>query len=330
MRAYRWTRRELNKLHRLYPTIPQRQVVQHFPGRTLKAIATKAKLLRISRRAQTNYRIWTPAEMAKLRSEYPDRPTKELAKEFRRPEMMVYHKAAAIGLVKSAKYMASPAACRLRRGDNVGAAFRFPPGHVPANKGLRRPGYGPGRMKETQFKKGQKPHTWKPIGSFRYFDGYLQKKMTDTGYTPRDWRMVHVMLWEQHHGKVPRNKFIVFKDRDKTNIKIENLEAITRRENMRRNTIHRWPREMKFANRMLNKLNRIVKEKTNGGDQTNSQNERLAESPVRRNRGGEGSKEGNLGRRDRARQGHRRGRANHPRKRKGGNLSPSRRPAGKK
>jgi len=42
---------------------------------------------------------------------------------------------------------------------------------VPANKGLRRPGYsvGRGRMQSTQFKKGQKPRHAKarmPAGTF--------------------------------------------------------------------------------------------------------------------------------------------------------------------
>jgi hypothetical protein len=49
-----------------------------------------------------------------------------------------------MGLRKSAEYLAGPEACRLQRGDSVGARTRFSAGHVPANKGLRRPGYFPG------------------------------------------------------------------------------------------------------------------------------------------------------------------------------------------
>jgi hypothetical protein len=85
---------------------------------------------------------------------------------------------------KSEAYLASPAACRLRRGDNIGAPYRFTKGHVPANKGLRRPGWGPGRMKETQFRKGERQgravKLYKPIGTERVSkDGYTERKIND-------------------------------------------------------------------------------------------------------------------------------------------------------
>jgi len=80
-----------------------------------------------------------------------------------------------MGLTKSAAYLASPAACRLRKGDNVGAARRFRPGHVPANKGLRRPGWSTGRMAETQFKKS---------GNATAFTRVFTKRL---GASPSDW-----------------------------------------------------------------------------------------------------------------------------------------------
>jgi hypothetical protein len=102
-------------------------------------------------------RHWSKAELERLRARYPHEPTQQLANALGRPLNTVYAKANQIGLVKTPEYLASPAACRLRRGDEVGKAFRFKPGQTPPNKGLRRPGWAPGRMKETQFKKGQFP-----------------------------------------------------------------------------------------------------------------------------------------------------------------------------
>ncbi|MCS8378253.1 HNH endonuclease, partial [Pseudomonas aeruginosa] len=56
----------------------------------------------------------------------------------------------------------------------------------------------------TRFKKGQKPHTWLPVGSTRISaDGYLQRKISDTGYPPRDWKGIHILLWEEHFGPIP-------------------------------------------------------------------------------------------------------------------------------
>lgn len=122
-------------------------------------------------------RPWLDRELTLLRLRYPDTPTVNLAKRLTRTPTAVYQRAILLGLRKSAEYLASPESCRLRRGDNAGASHRFLPGHVPANKGLRRPGWSRGRMAETQFKAGNKPHTWKPIGTTRYSkDGYLQRK----------------------------------------------------------------------------------------------------------------------------------------------------------
>jgi hypothetical protein len=98
---------------------------------------------------------------------------------------------------------------------------------------------------ETQFKPGQKPHTWQPVGSERVnADGYRQIKMTDTGYPPKDWVMVHILLYEKHHGPVPKGHVIVFKDKNREHIEIENLECISRRDLMLRNTVHRLPKEL--------------------------------------------------------------------------------------
>jgi hypothetical protein len=177
-----------------------------------------------------------------------------------------------MGLRKSAEYLASADACGLRRGNNVGATTRFGAGHVPANKGLRRPGYSPGRMASTQFKPGQKPHTWKPIGTTRLSkDGYLQRKVSDTGYPPRDWVGVHILTWQKKHGPVPKGFAVAFKDRDRTHISLDNLELISRRELMQRNTIHNYPPELteviRLGAALKRRLRRIDEEQDVGSAQ---------------------------------------------------------------
>ncbi|MEG7227362.1 HNH endonuclease signature motif containing protein, partial [Pseudomonas aeruginosa] len=103
----------------------------------------------------------------------------------------------------------------------------------------------------TRFKKGQKPHTWLPVGSTRISaDGYLQRKISDTGYPPRDWKGIHILLWEEHFGPIPTGHCVCFKDNNKQNVVIDNLELITRAERMRRNSIHRYPPELKSAIRV--------------------------------------------------------------------------------
>ena len=123
-------------------------------------------------------RPWQQWELDLLRTQYADAPTKKLSRSIGRSQSAVYGRAAILGLKKSDTYLAGPDACRLRRGDNVGAARRYLPGRIRAAKGLRRPGFAPGRMAQTQFKPGARPHTWKPIGTTRLSkDGYLQRKV---------------------------------------------------------------------------------------------------------------------------------------------------------
>lgn len=200
--------------------------------------------------------FWSEADLATLTRLYPDTPTVALAKQLGRSRSAVYGKAAGLGLKKSEAYLLSEHACRLRRGDNVGKPFRFNKGHKPWNKGTK--GLLTGGV-ETQFAPGQKPHNWLPIGAERHSkEGYLQRKMTDTGYPPRDWRSVHILLWEEHNGPVPAGHVVIFKDGDKKHIAIDNLEMLTLRENMLRNTIHRYPKEIKDAVRSIAVLNRRI------------------------------------------------------------------------
>ena len=204
---------------------------------------------------------WKLNEIEKLKNLYPDTPTIELATLFGRPAYSIYNKAYQLGLAKSETYLESPAACRLRRGDNVGKAFRFEKGHVPANKGYRRPGFSPGRMGETQFKKGGKPHTWLPIGSERIADGYLQRKVTDTGYGPRDWQPVHRLLWEENNGPIPPGHVVKFIDGDRGNIVLSNLRLVSRSELGRQNVMwNRYPHELaetiQLAGALKRKINR--------------------------------------------------------------------------
>jgi len=206
-------------------------------------------------------RNWSEDEEQLLTQLYPDTPMPELVARLGRDDRAIYSKARALGLRRSPEYLASEHACRLRKGDNVGAEHRFRPGMASWNKGKKGWQAG-GRSAETRFKPGNRPHTWVPIGTEQIRDGYLWRKVTD-GHGRHDWRQVHVMLWEQNNGPVPAGFILVFRDRNKQNIQLDNLELITRAENCRRNSIHRYPPELKQAIRGLKKLKRTIEEKSN-------------------------------------------------------------------
>jgi hypothetical protein len=196
---------------------------------------------------------WTRREEATVRRLYPIMSTKKLAAKMGRTECSVNGRADKLGVKKSLEYLASPDACRLRRGDEIGKEFRFKKGIVPHNTGLRRPGYAPGRMADTQFKKGQRTgkaaENWMPLGSIRADgEGYLRIKVREGtkgeayGFgNTKIWPLLARHVWEKHKGPIPPGHKIVFKDRDRSNCAIENLELISSGDLMRRNTIHNYP-----------------------------------------------------------------------------------------
>lgn len=225
-------------------------------------------------------RAWTSDEIETVRINYADWPTFLVAYLVGRSECAVYGLATKLGLHKSAKYLASPWACRLRRGDNPGVAYRFPKGNVPANKGLRRPGYAPGRMAETQFKKGRparEARNYVPIGTEKYDvkRKTIVRKITDDPalFPVARWRPVHVLVWEAAHGPVPDGHIVIFRPGMKTlvsaDITLDRLELVTLAENMRRNTIHNLPEPLRKAItargslvRSINRRTRATKRKT--------------------------------------------------------------------
>lgn len=228
-------------------------------------------------------RPWTKRELAVVRRKYPNTDTRELAREIGRSVRSVYLAATKLGLRKSERYLEAKRRAEGQRLRELGRAHRFPRGHVPWNAGLK--GYNTGgRSAETRFRPGHRPVKWVPIGTEVVdADGYLKRKVRDDappGMSRRNWKYVHVLVWEEANGPVPEGHAIVFKDGDKTNVVLENLECIPRSELMKRNSIHRLPKELAHAIQLIGAINRKV----------NRHEHRQAErAPVRHPRKAEGS-----------------------------------------
>lgn len=187
-------------------------------------------------------RPWTPAEDAALRRRYPDERSQSIAEQLARSLRSVYERAALLGLKKSPEYYATGQSGRLVDG-KLGDATRFKPGQTPWNKG--RPYQAGGRAAQTQFQPGEKPHTWRPIGTERLSkNGYLQRKLTDTGVTRHDYVPVHHIVWRAAGRDIPPGHALVFRDKNRQNFSLDNLELITRADLMRRNTVHHYGPEI--------------------------------------------------------------------------------------
>src|SRR5579872_272644 len=243
-------------------------------------------------------RFWTEADWKLLAEIYPSRPNPEVAARLGRTVAAIYNAAQKSGLEKD-----RGAYCWLRKGQHPAPGTevgRFPKGHVPANKGLRRPGWHAGRMKETQFKPGVRQgiaaRNWVPIGTIMPdADSYLRIKVREArpgepcGYGNTDaWPQLHRCIWEHHHGPIPAGHIVVFKSRDRSDCSIENLELITMAENARRNRMWgRLPRELAEVIQLNGVLKRKLRRLTNGKEQAG----RSEGSPVRDDRAAEGSRQ---------------------------------------
>lgn len=188
-------------------------------------------------------RLWTKDEDDILRRRYPHESTDSIAADMGRSTSSIYARVASLGLHKSDSFLAQKRTENAQKLNDLGAQHRFQPGLVPWNAGRRF--VSGGRSIETRFKPGQKPHTWRPIGTERLTkEGYLERKVRDTCVTKNDYKPVHHIVWEEAGREMPPGHVLAFKDGNKRNFALENLELLTRKQLMARNTIHNYGPEV--------------------------------------------------------------------------------------
>lgn len=127
---------------------------------------------------------------------------------------------------------------------------RFKSGSTPFNKGKKQSEFmsveGIESSKRTRFAKGHIPHNTKKTGN-----GTISIREDSSGKIYKFirlkkgvWEQYHRVLWEKVNGKIPDDHIVVFKDNNTLNVTIENLELISRTENMYRNSRHNYPDEI--------------------------------------------------------------------------------------
>lgn len=215
-------------------------------------------------------RPWTTDEDAMLRALFPDQPTADLAQQLGRSLRGVVTRAHRLGLRKSDTYIEK--VTRVNQ-----AVGRFGSDRPPWNKGLK--GYQPPGAERTRFQPGNRPHTWRPIGSReKRGDGIWYEKITD-GQNPgyRNFRPLYQLIWERHHGPIPAGHIVIFLDRNPANLAIENLACVTRAELMHRNSRHRLHPELRDVLTWKSRLTRVINQLEK---QHEKQTERSAQSSV--------------------------------------------------
>lgn len=218
--------------------------------------------------------IWSAEEVDVLRRLYPQDSARRIACLLGRSTVSVRGMVGKLKLRKGPGWENNPLSGILRKGETrpESVASQFKKGHVPANKGLRRPGYAAGRMAETQFKAGTRSgaaaRNWVPVGTVLVDpDGYKRIKVRETqpgeasGFgNSKAWPQYHRHLWEREHGPIPAGRVVVFRDGDRRHCSLDNLELISRSELARRNTMWgRYPRELAEAIQLNGALKRKLR-----------------------------------------------------------------------
>lgn len=166
-------------------------------------------------------REWSQAEDDFLLQNFCALDCAELGKELGRTKSSVSNRLRILGL---------------KRPPEIAAAMHrktcFEKGMTPWNKGKKGLRLSP----QTEFKTGQKPHNTLYDGAIRT----RRHKRTSKRYmwirlAEAHWIMLHVFIWEKSHGPVPKGRIIVFRNKNTMDVRLENLECITRRELARRN-----------------------------------------------------------------------------------------------
>lgn len=198
-------------------------------------------------------RLFTKKEQDFIKKNYLTMPTKTLAAKIKASGSMLRRYLERNNLI-------IPTELAQKRQRESG----FKKGNIPFNKGLKQTDYMSAdaieRSSKTRIKPGNRPHNTNLEGY-----GAIVLRLDNRGVeffftkTREGWQPLHRVIWEKEYGKIKEGELIVFKDKNYKNVKIENLEKICRVENMYRNSLHDYPREIIPSKVLINKIESKLK-----------------------------------------------------------------------
>ncbi|MFW5908032.1 MAG: HNH endonuclease signature motif containing protein [Desulfosalsimonas sp.] len=237
-----YTKKQLRWLAKNYEHMNARQLTEAFnkqfnENRTHVAIRTILNRKNIKReypRKIQSLKLLTEEQANFLRENYPHHDRRELLKNLNERFSLNIQPNQLKAFLSNHKI-------------HSGRSGQFNKGATPWNKGK----YGYMGANRTSFKPGQEPPTAKPLWHERTGkDGYIEISVPErnphTG-CPRRFKHKHVWIWEQANGPAPDGHAIIFKDGDKRNFNIDNLELVSRNELLCMNLYRysEYPEELK-------------------------------------------------------------------------------------
>lgn len=218
----------------------------------------------IMKKNKQKRKVWTPEEDNIMKTLYPTATMFELLEWFPdRSERSIYSRATTLELLKTKEFRGNQMERITRELAESGKAHRFRKGDIPANKGKKQTEYmtaeGIERSKATRFKKGVVSHNVVPVGTIserrneRRKTVYLYIKEKE-----HHWEQLHRHVWKNHYGEIPKGHNIIFKDGNTLNCEIDNLECVSDEKNMLRNSIQRYPEELRDVMQLTGRLKKKI------------------------------------------------------------------------
>lgn len=156
----------------------------------------------------------TEDDIIYIKNHYTTMSAQEVALERGMVKGTVVQIARRLGVKKSKEWIAQRARERALDPNHGGRRSHFQKGNVPATKGRpisewMSPG-GIANSAKTRFKKGQRPLSWRPIGSERVnVEGYVEIKVREGLH---GWDPKHRVVWAKANGAIPDGYHVRFRD----------------------------------------------------------------------------------------------------------------------
>jgi hypothetical protein len=194
-------------------------------------------------------KMLTPEQDAIVAENYLDVPIKALARQF--------------GVTKSA-IKGSMNRQGLYLTEEIRKARRhFQSGKPAPNKGKKMSDmFTPDqieKIKRNWFKKGNLPHNTREDGDIITRNDSRGVPQMYIRLSKGAWQYLSVYNYLQAHGTIQEGSCIVFRDGNTLNCDVSNLECISRQELMQRNSIARFPTELRSTIFLLSKLKKQIK-----------------------------------------------------------------------
>jgi hypothetical protein len=204
-------------------------------------------------------RILTPEQVQEILKLYPNMESAKIAEMFNTSISNIYKTANRYKVKKSEDFNRSDKSGRIQKGQRLSVATEFKKGVPNKYKGKKRAEFvKPSKLKNFHlWKKGNKPPNTGKDGEirWRYSPGYYFIRISEN-----NWEFYHRYLWYTTYGEIPEGYNVVFRDGNRRNCKIENLECISNAELGERNRHTKYPLEIRKAIETRNKLDRVIKE----------------------------------------------------------------------